>query len=143
VVRNRGLLLQRLADETYPGVGNRRPQRLSAAETFCFDCLADGAGVNAEFAGYGANPPVLCIEVAPNLRTHFGTDHDDEAHLRLGMRGNGWTKRPLRPQIRQRSRNPGWISGRRGSKTAPAPCAGPVRSVPQPNDAGQLIEREP
>ncbi|HEY6371211.1 MAG TPA: hypothetical protein VIX37_11580 [Candidatus Sulfotelmatobacter sp.] len=58
------------------------------------------------------------------------------AHLLGGMRGNGSMKRPVRPQIRQRGHNLGWIPcGAGGCFTASA--------HPQSNDAGEVIEREP
>jgi hypothetical protein len=58
------------------------------------------------------------------------------AHLLGEMRGNGSMKRPVRPQIRQRGHDQGWIfCDGGGCFTASA--------HPQSNDAGEVIEREP
>jgi hypothetical protein len=65
------------------------------------------------------------------------------------MRGNGSTNRPKRPQIRQRSDGPDFVSGQRPGKSAPLPDSGGVPSktgasfCPHSNDAGEAIEREP
>jgi hypothetical protein len=71
------------------------------------------------------------------LRAGFGTDHE-MAYLRCGTRGNG-SKRPVRPQTRQRSHNVGRFSchgcDAGGCSTASA--------FPQSNDAGEMAEREP
>ena len=66
------------------------------------DGVANGVGMNAQFAGNGADFPMLGVKVAANLRAGFRADHE-RTHLRRGMRGNGSMKRPMRPQIQQRS----------------------------------------
>ena len=58
--------------------------------------------MNAQFAGNGADLPMLGVKVAANLRAGFRTDHEMD-HLRRGMRGNGSMKRPRRPQINART----------------------------------------
>jgi hypothetical protein len=45
-------------------------------------------------------------------------------------------KRPVRPQIRQRGHNDGWICRGAGRSFKASVC-------PQSNNAGEVIEREP
>src|SRR5215472_1698184 len=60
-----------------------------------------GVRVNIQGLCNRADFPVLGIEVAANLYAGLRADH--RSHLRRGVRGNGSTKRPGRPQIEQRS----------------------------------------
>ena len=137
------MLVQRLTDEGEPRIHNRASYRLCAAtKTLCLDRVAHRVRMQTEFAGDGADLPVLGVEVPTNLRPGFRTDHET-AHLRAGMRGNGSTKRPVRPQSRHCSQRPRRASGRRGSRVAPDLCDGAAPASPQPNNAGQVIEREP
>ena len=62
--------------------------------------------MDVQFTGNGADLPVFGVKIAANLRAGFRTDHE-MTHLRRGMRGNGSMKRPVRPQIRQRSHKAG------------------------------------
>ena len=48
---------------------------LSAIEAIRFDGIANGIGVNVEFAGNGADFPVLGVKVSANLHARFRTDH--------------------------------------------------------------------
>jgi hypothetical protein len=77
------------------------------------------------------------IKVTANLRAGFVADHKG-SHLRRGIRGNGSMKRPLRPQMQQRSRITGTNSG--GGAFSMATVAS---DVPHSNDAGEAIESEP
>ena len=114
------------------------PSGLELLEAFALDRVANGVGVDAQFTGNGADFPVLDVKVAANLRAGFRTDHE-MAHLRCGMRGNGSMKRPVRPQIRQRSHNAGWLS----CQGCDAGGCSTASAIPQSNDAGETIEREP
>ena len=64
-----------------------------------------------------------------------------QAHLRRGMCGKGSTKRPVRPQIEQRSHSrPAFPAG--PGPDCSAATAGVVIVSPQPNGAGEMTERE-
>ena len=62
--------------------------------------------MDGEFAGDGADLPMFGVKIAADLRAGFVTNHE-ESHLCLGMRGYRSMKRPIRPQMRQRSDNDG------------------------------------
>jgi hypothetical protein len=79
---------------------------------------------------------MLGIKVASNLRADFVGDHEG-SHLRRGMRGNGSMKRPMRPQMQQRSLATG---ADRGSETVSTAAA--ASDVPHSNNAGEVIARE-
>ena len=102
--------------------------------------------MNIEFAGNGADFPVLGIKVTANLRARFQADHEFLLPHR-GYRGKGSTNRPFLPQTTQRRKGVGALSGRLRCLTgAPEPegtVTGGVSGVPQPHDGGEEIEREP
>jgi hypothetical protein len=106
--------------------------------------------VNIEFAGNGADFPVLGIKVTANLRARFQADHEfllPRLCPQWGYRGKGSTNLPFLPQTTQRRKGVGALSGRLRCLTgAPEPegtVTGGVSGVPQPHDGGEEIEREP
>ena len=140
------MLVQRLTYELYIGVCDAGTHRLSTIETIRFDGIADGIGVNVEFAGNGADFPVLGVKITANLHAGFRADHVFLL-LHRGYRGKGSTNRPFRPHTTQRRNATGGLSVRRPSLVA-APerdctVTGVASGVPQPHDAGEEIEREP
>jgi hypothetical protein len=132
------MLMERVANELDVGIDDGCSQPLRSFEAFALNRIANGVRVDAQFTGDGTDLPVFSVKVAANLCADFRTDHA-MAHLRCGMRGNGSMKRPVRPQIRQRGHNEGWISwldcDAGGCFTASA--------HPPSNDAWEVIEREP
>src|ERR1700686_2579838 len=100
--------------------------------------MANGVRMDAQFTGNGADLPMFGVKVAANLRAGFRTHHK-MAHLRSGMCGNGSMKRPARPQIRQHRPN----AGRFSYQDCDAGEGFTASASPQPNDAGETIEREP
>src|SRR5947208_1923239 len=96
------MLLQSQANEPDVGIGDRGAQRLRAFEALTLDGVAHGVGVDAQLSGNGADLPMLGIKVASNLRADLVGDHEG-SHLRRGMCGNGSMKRPICPQMQQRS----------------------------------------
>jgi hypothetical protein len=132
------MLIESVTNELDVGIDDGYSQWLGVVEALALDCVANGVWVDAQFTGNGAHFPVLDVKIAANLRADFRTDHE-MAHLRCGMRGNGSMKRPARPQIRQRSHNAGWLSCQ-GCDTGRCSTAS---AIPQSNDAGETIEREP
>jgi hypothetical protein len=145
------MLVESLANELYVRVRDRGTHRLSTIEAVRFDGIADGIGMNIEFAGNGADFPVLGVKVTANLHAHFRADHEFLLpRLSLpqrGYRGKGSTNRPFLPHTTQRRKGTGSLSGSlRCLTAAPEPegtVTGGVSSVPQPHDAGEEIEREP
>jgi hypothetical protein len=140
------MLIERLADELHIRVCVARTHRLRAVKAIRFDGVADGVGVNIEFAGNGADFPVLGVKVAANLHMRFRADHEFLLPHR-GFRGKGSTNRPFLPQTTQRRKGTGSLSGRlRCLTAAPEPegtVTGGISGVPQPHDAGEKIETEP
>src|SRR3954452_16826702 len=100
------MLLESLANELNVGIDNRGTKRLRTLEPLALDRVANGIGMDIQFARDGADLPMFGVKITSNLRAGFRTDHE-RAHLRRGMRGNGSMKRPTRPQTRQRSRKNG------------------------------------
>jgi hypothetical protein len=102
--------------------------------------------MNVEFAGNGADFPVLGVKITANLRARFRADHVFLLPHR-GYRGKGSTNRPFRPHTTQRRNGTGSLSGGRGSpRTTPEPEGAVtvfVSGAPQPHDAGGEIETEP
>ena len=135
-----------LSNELHVGVGDRRAHRLSAIEAIRFDGIAHRIGMNVEFAGNGADFPVLGVKVTANLDARFRADHEFLLPHR-GYRGKGLTNRPFRPHTMQRRKGTGGFSGRlRCLTAAPGPdeaVGGGVSGVPQPHDGGEVIETEP
>ena len=69
------MLFESLSNERQIGIDNRTPQRLCALESFALDGVAHRVGMDPQFAGNGADFPMLGIKIAPNLRADFRTDH--------------------------------------------------------------------
>jgi hypothetical protein len=69
------MLVQGLADKFGVGIDNGRTQRPWVTEAFGLDSVACRIRVDDEFTGDGTDCPMLGIEVAANLRTGFGADH--------------------------------------------------------------------
>jgi hypothetical protein len=97
--------------------------------------MADGVFVNAQLAGNRADLPMLGVKVTTNLDVRFWIDHLDLS-LDRGVRGNGSTKRPLRPQSTQHK-------NRIGCGVGQLRLIGIDPDVPHPHGAGEMIEREP
>ena len=132
------MVIESVANELDVRIDDGYSQRLGVFEAFSFNGVTNGVRVDAQFSGNGADFPVLDVKVAANLCAGFRTDHE-MAHLRCGMRGNGSMKRPVRPQIRQRSHNAGCLS----CQDCDAGGGSTAAALPQSNDAGETIEREP
>ncbi len=132
------MLIESVPNELDVGIDDGYSQRLGVLETFGLNRIANRIRVDAQFTGNGADLPVFGIKVAANPRAGFRTDHA-MAHLRFGMRGKGSIKRPVRPQIRQRSHNRGCLLCQ---DCAAGGCPA-ASAFPQSNDAGEVIEREP
>jgi hypothetical protein len=96
------MLIEGLADELDVGIDDGRPQRFELLKRSLSTALRTASGWTPSSLADGANLPVFGVKVAANLRAGFRTDHE-MAHLLRGMRGKGSMKRPVRPQIRQRS----------------------------------------
>ncbi len=86
-----GMLVQGLADELQIGIGEGGAQGRAAVEALGLNGVANGIGVHAQFAGDGADFPMLGVKVAANLSTRFWTNHRF-CHRDRGMRGNGSTQ---------------------------------------------------
>jgi hypothetical protein len=138
--------IERLANELHVRVGDAGKHRLCAVEPVRFNSLADGIGMNVQFAGNGADFPVLGVKVAANLHARLRADHVFLL-LHRGYRGKGSTNRPVRPQTTQRRNTTRGLSGRRPCLTAaPEPdraVTGTASGALQPHDAGEEIETEP
>src|SRR6266849_5820914 len=132
------MLIESLANEPNVGIDDGRAKWLCAVETLALNGIANGIGMNVQFTGNGADLPVFNVKVAANLRAGFRTDHE-RTHFLRGVRGNGSTRRPTRPQIRQRSGKAGCAAGQDcGVGGFSCGSAGP-----HSNDAGDVIEWEP
>ena len=79
-------------------------------EAVGFNGFANGIRVNAQFAGDGADLPMLGVKITANLDVRFWIDHRFPNPDR-GVRGKGSTKRPLRPQMMQRKNHTGCWAG--------------------------------
>ena len=134
-----------LPNELHVRVGDRWAHRLSTIEAIRLDGIAHGIGVNAEFAGNGADFPVFGVKVTANLRACFRADHEFLLpHPRY--RGKGSTNRPFRPHTTQRRKGIGVLSGIRcvtAASESDGGVTGGVSGVPQPHDGGEEIETEP
>ena len=69
--------------------------RLSTIEAIRFDGIAHHIRMNVEFAGNGADFPVLGVKVTANLDARFRADHEFLLPHRE-YRGKGSTNRPFR-----------------------------------------------
>jgi hypothetical protein len=146
------MLLQGLAYECNVGIDYGRTQGLCTSNSLRFDGIAHSVRMDTPFTGNGADLPVLGVKVAANLHTGLGTDHE-RAHLFLGMCEKGFTKRPVRPQNRQRSHRPvcaacgsvADVSGPQGNAVTDrgGTTTGVAFPFPHREDAEQVIEREP
>src|SRR5437899_161051 len=132
------MLIESLANEPHVGIDDRRAKWLYGIEAFALDSTANSIGMNVEFTGNGADLPMFNVEVAANLRAGLRTDHE-EIHFLRGVRGNGSTRRPTRPQNRQRSGKTGGAAG----QDCGVGGFSPGSIGPHSNDAGDVIEWEP
>jgi hypothetical protein len=140
------MLIEDLSGELHVRVGDRGAHLLRAVEAIRFYGVAHGVGMNVEFAGNGADFPVLGIKLTANLHARFRADHEFLLPHR-GYCGKGSTNRPFLPHTTQRRKGTGCLCGRlRCPTAAPEPeraVTGGVSGVPQPHDAGEKIETEP
>ena len=60
-----------MADELDVGIDDGGTQRLHAFEPFALDGVAHGIGMDVQFAGNGADLPMLGVKIAANLRRGF------------------------------------------------------------------------
>ena len=70
---------QRVANELDVGIDDGGPQRLHTFEPLALDSVAHGIGMDVQFAGDGADLPMLGIKIAANLGAGFGSDHDRDS----------------------------------------------------------------
>jgi hypothetical protein len=132
------MLIESVSNELDVGIDDGYSQWLGVVEAFALDRVANGVWVDAQFTGNGADFPVFDVKIAAYLRAGFRTDHE-RTHFLCGVCGNGSTRRPTRPQIRQRSGKAGCASGQDcGVGGFSCGSAGP-----HSNDAGDVIEWEP
>jgi hypothetical protein len=69
------MLLQRLTDEADVGIGHGRPERLHVFETFAFNGVANGIGMDIQFSCDRADLPVFGIKITADLSACFGINH--------------------------------------------------------------------
>ena len=134
-----------LTNELHIRVGDRGAYRLRTFEAVRLDGIANGIRVHVKFACDGADFPVLGVKVTAYLYVGFLADHLFSLPRR-GIRGNGSTNRPLRPQTMQRRNGAGRPTGRYCAKSAPeraGAVSGPDPDVPQKDFAGEQIDWEP
>ena len=123
------MLIQSLANELQVGIDDRRTQLLAAMEAVGLNGVAHGIGVNAQFTGDGADFPMLGVKIAANLDARFWRNHRFRNPDR-GIRGNGSTKQPLRPQMMQHNQ-PHRLLGEASSGLSALALGSHIRMVPE------------
>jgi hypothetical protein len=137
------MLVQGLANKVHVRIGQTGMQSWSTVETFRFNGVANGIGVNVEFTRDSAYFPVLGIKIAADLHARFRVHHL-RSLLNREVGGKGSTNRPPRPQTIQRRNGTNRCVGAGCLIVALLLEQAAVDVVPSLlHSAGKLIEREP